>query len=152
LYSPHSPCGRGSHVKGYGNLAVQCGARLTSMGFCGICSHAPLVRYSTIPLTTPFALSALWRRPGRGAWPRKADEQHQRSGASFAVEWSGRKRGPTSPCSAPRFRRCNGTAKIRAVKGVRVKPALDSSDRRSSLSFGQVDVTILGFPPVRKTA
>ncbi|MBA9086449.1 hypothetical protein FHR92_002927 [Fontibacillus solani] len=40
-----------------------------------------------------FALSALWMMPGRGAGPAKADGQHQPSGAGFAVEWNGRKRG-----------------------------------------------------------
>lgn len=121
MHSPHSPCGRGSHVKGHGNLAVQCGVRLMSMGFCGICSHALLVHYSTFPLTTPFALSALWRRPGRGAGPAKADDNHQQSGAGFAVEWSGRKRGQLLLVLLPVFGGVMARQKSGQSMGLRVE-------------------------------
>jgi len=48
--------------------------------------------YSTFHLTTPFALLLFGGGRGAGLAPQKAYDYRQRSGAGFAVKWSGRKR------------------------------------------------------------
>ena len=117
MNSPHSPCGRGlPFIKNGNPCGLVLGQRLMSSGFRGINAGALF----HVPLDNTFCPPALWRRPGRGAGPAKATDYRQHSGAGFAVQWSGRKRDRiVNP--APRFRRRNGTAKIRPVKGLRRK-------------------------------
>ena len=89
--SPHSPCGRGSHVKDMGTLRFSAG-----FGFCqwAFAAYAPFRPLFHVLLTTPPAgFSVPWKRPGvRGLAPGSS-EQRQRSKAGFAVQWNGRKRG-----------------------------------------------------------
>lgn len=70
LHSPHSPCGRGCHSKERQFARLVWGTAYDN-GLLRLMLHS--VRYSTFPLTTPFALSALWKKSRYGADPTKTD-------------------------------------------------------------------------------
>jgi hypothetical protein len=96
---------------------------------------------------------------GRGGWPPEAVDCRQRSGAGFAVEWRGRKRGRFPLILFPVFGKAMTRQKSGLSMGLRVEicdskyyPALDSPDRRSGLIAGRSYVTIYRFLTARKAA
>ncbi len=105
--------------KDMGTLRFSVGFGLCQWAFAAYAPPLHSARYSTFPLTTPFACS-LKEAGGAGAEPpQKVTDCRQSSGAGFAVEWSRRQRAGLYP--VPRCRRRNGTAKIQPVKGLRVE-------------------------------
>lgn len=113
LHSPHSPCDRGCHSKER-QLARLVWGTAYDNGLLRLMLRS--VRYSTFPLTTPFALSALWKKPGTRLAPQKPTDSTDIAGPVLPQnEADGN--GGRELVPALRFRWRKGTAKIRPVNG-----------------------------------
>lgn len=121
-----SPCGRGSHAKNMGTLLFSVGFGLCQWAFVAYAHLLCSVRYSTFPLTTPFAVwISLFFGRGRGYGGRateKTSDYRQCSGADFVVEWSGK----NPDCQGKRVE----------ILRIQNTTRLDSLDRYSGLILG----------------